>query len=134
MARPRHEHPTPAELEVLQILWDLGAMTVRQVMDEMEEREHRPDRAYTSVMSLMNVMADKGLLKRTPHGRAFLYAPKVTRQRTLSGMLGDLLSRAYSGSASLLVTQLLDQSNPTRGELAEIRKAIETYQRDKESD
>ena len=127
MARPKQEHPTPAELEVLHVLWDGGAMTVRQVMEKLEER---PDRAYTSVMSLMNVMHDKGLLDREPEGRAFIYKPAVAREITLRGMLGDLLHRAFAGSASLLVSQLLDQANPKDDELAQIRKAIKTYQRD----
>ena len=127
MARPKQEHPTPAELEVLHVLWDGGAMTVRQVMEKLEAR---PDRAYTTVMSLMNVMHDKALLEREPEGRAFIYKPAVTREVTLRGMLGDLLHRAFAGSASLLVSQLLDQANPKEDELAEIRKAIKTYQRD----
>lgn len=109
-------------------------MTVRQAMAKMEEREHRPERAYTSVMSLMNVMADKGLLLRAPLGRAFLYEPAVEREPTLAGMVGDLLNRAFSGSASLLVTQLLDQANPSEKELTEIRKAIRQFERGKESD
>lgn len=134
MARPRTDHPTPAELEVLHLLWEQGPMTVRQAMAKMDEKEHRAERAYTSVMSLMNVMADKGLLLRTPLGRAFLYEPAVEREPTLAGMVGDLLNRAFSGSASLLVTQLLDQANPSGEELAEIRKAIRQFERGKESD
>ncbi len=67
MPRPRHEHPTPGELEVLKILWDRGPSTVRQVMDVLNETRRR---AYTSVMSLLSVMTDKGLLTRQPKGRA----------------------------------------------------------------
>ena len=101
-------------------------MTVRQTMEKLE---HRADRAYTSLMSLMNVMTDKGLLKRTPHGRAFLYAPAVKRDKTVGSMLGDLLSRAFDGSAKMLVTQLLDQANPSDNELTEIRRIIREYER-----
>jgi predicted transcriptional regulator len=85
-------------------------------------------RAYTSVMSLLNVMADKGLLVREPQGRAFVYRPKTDRDRTLSKMVGDLLGRAFEGQASRLVAHLLDQSQPTSEELAEIRRLIEEYQ------
>jgi BlaI family penicillinase repressor len=125
MPRPRNENPTPAELEVLKILWDGGPMTVRDVMEVFRGRKRR--RAYTSVMSLMNVMTEKGLLTRKPQGRAFVYTAKLARERTLSTLVGDLWERAFEGSASSLVTHLLEQTNPTSEELDEIRKAIESY-------
>ncbi|MFG0296741.1 MAG: BlaI/MecI/CopY family transcriptional regulator, partial [Maioricimonas sp. JB045] len=71
MARPASEQPTPAELEVLKILWEIGPATVRDVLSEFERRNDR--RAYTTIMSLMSVMADKGLLERSPKGRAYIY-------------------------------------------------------------
>lgn len=131
MARPRHEHPTPAELQVLHVLWEHGPLTVRQVMERMDSGQ---DRAYTTVMSLMNVMHEKGLLKRKADGRAFVYEAATKRESTLGSMLDDLLTRAFSGSASLLVSQLLDQASPDDQELSEIRKAIKSYQRDNARD
>jgi predicted transcriptional regulator len=125
MARPRNVHPTPAELEVLKILWDRGPSTVRDVLDAL--RGQQRGRAYTSVMSLLNVMADKNLVKRERSGRAFLYRANLPQARTLARMVGDLCSRAFSGSASTLVTHLLDQANPDEHELREIRAAIESY-------
>jgi predicted transcriptional regulator len=127
MARPKQEQPTPAELEILKLLWERGTLTVREVMEDLN-RDGR-ERAYTSVMSLMNVMTDKGLLARKPVGRAFEYSASSPRERTLGQLLGDLLGRAFEGSASALVTQLLDEANPTQEELAEIRKAIAEYQK-----
>ncbi len=85
-------------------------------------------RAYTSVMSLLNIMADKGLAIRDPKGRAFLYSAKRPREKTLGKIVGNLLGRAFEGSASLLVTQVLDQSKPSPEELDLIRKAIEEYE------
>lgn len=119
MARPRHEHPTPAELRVLRVLWDRGPCTVREVMDVLGRR-----RAYTSVMSLMNVMFEKGLLAREPEGRAFLYRARATREKTLSGMVGDLLNRAFDGSAGAMVAHLMAQAKLSDDELNEIREAI----------
>jgi predicted transcriptional regulator len=124
MARPKEEHPTTAELEVLKVLWQRGPSTVRDVLEVLNES--RP-RAYTSVMSLMNVMADKGQLVRREQGRAFLYEPASQREDTLGGMVADLLGRAFEGSASQLVAHLLDQSRPGSAELDEIRKAIQQY-------
>jgi predicted transcriptional regulator len=80
-------------------------------------------------MSLLNVMTEKGLLVREPQGRAFVYRPRTGRGRTLKRMVGDLLGRAFEGQASQLVAHLLDQSKPTTDELAEIRRAIEEYQK-----
>ena len=126
MARPRKAHPTEAELEVLHVLWADGPSSVRHVMQALAKRKPR---AYTSVMSLMTVMADKGLLKRTPEGRAFVYEPNVKRDAALGGMVGDLLHRAFHGSASALVAQLLGRTSPK--ELDEIRKTIDDFRKRK---
>jgi BlaI family transcriptional regulator, penicillinase repressor len=128
MARPRHEQPTPAELEILKILWQRGApSSVRNVL-EIVNRDAQPQRAYTSVMSLLNVMTDKGLLRREPFGRAFLYEVVTAREQTLRSLLGETLERVYNGSASLLVAHLLDQSNPSGEELHQIRSLLDDYQ------
>jgi len=126
MARPRYENPTPAELEVLQVVWDRGPSTVREVMKVLNRQ--RP-RAYTSVMSLMTIMAEKGQLSQKPRGRAFVYSAKVSRARTQSRMVRDLLSRVFDGSASALVTHLLQQAKPDSEELDEIRKTIAEFAR-----
>jgi BlaI family transcriptional regulator, penicillinase repressor len=130
MARPKEEQPTAGELEVLKVLWDRGPSTVREVLEVLEGQ--RP-RAYTSVMSLLNVMTDKGLVIRVPQGRAFVYRPKVERERTLRRMVGDLLGRAFEGSAHELVAHLLDQTKPSAAELDEIRRTIAEYQNERES-
>jgi predicted transcriptional regulator len=128
MPRPRHEQPTPAELEVLKILWDRdGPASVRDVLDAVNLRAV-PPRAYTSVMSLLNVMTDKGLLRRSPQGRAFLYEPVTPREQTLRSLLGETLERVYSGSARMLVAHLLDQSRPSADELDQIRSLLDEYQ------
>ena len=128
MARPRHKNPTPAELEVLQIIWEHEPCTVREVMNLLKPK--RP-RAYTSVMSLMNVMAEKGLLNQKPKGRAFIYSAKVSRDKTQSSMLSDLLNRAFDGSANALVAHLLQQAEPNSEELDEIHKTITRFTRKK---
>ncbi|MCK4292441.1 MAG: BlaI/MecI/CopY family transcriptional regulator [Planctomycetes bacterium] len=128
MARPRHENPTPAELEVLQVIWEQGPSTVREVMTVLNSK--RP-RAYTSVMSLMNVMAEKGLLGQKPKGRAFVYSARNSRAKILSRMVSDLLNRAFDGSASALVTHLLEQADPDNKELDEIQSTITEFERKK---
>ena len=126
MPRPSYDQPTPGELEVLKVLWDRGPATVREVMEILnQERE----RAYTSVMSLLNVMTEKRLLERKKNGRAFLYEPAVQREAILGEMVGDLLGRAFEGSASSLVAHLLEQSAPDDEELAAIRKTINEFRK-----
>ena len=127
MARPKHVHPTPAELELLNILWEHGPATVREVMRRMAKQ-----RGYTTVMSLMQVMYEKKLLTRKQEGRAFRYAATAAQEKTLGKMLGDLLSRAFDGSSSALVQHLLQYSAPDDDELAAIREAIESYEKNRE--
>ena len=126
MARPRQDHPTPGELEVLQILCDRGPSTVREVMEILN---HRRRRAYTSVMSLLGVMAEKKLVRREPRGRAFLYHASVARQKTLGRVVRDLLGRVFEGSAQDLVAHLLDEAKVSPEDLHEIRTIIEQYEK-----
>lgn len=129
MARPRQNTPTEGELEILKILWERGPLTVREVLNQLNKTRRR---AYTSVMSLMNIMADKKLLRREPEGRAFRYHPIKPRDKTLGTMVKDLLGKAFEGSASSLVAHVLDQSKPTDEELNAIRRAIKAYERGEE--
>lgn len=127
MPRPRTPHPTPRELEILQLLWERGPSTVREVMQALPH-----DRAYTSVMSLLNVMFEKKLVSRAPEGRAFRYTARYQPDRTQRTMIGDLLRRVFDGSAKALVARLLEQARPSDEELHEIHELIEEYQRRKE--
>lgn len=124
MARPKYPQPTPAELEALHVLWDRGPSTVREVMDVLEDT--RP-RAYTSVMSLLSVMAEKGLCDRDLRGRAFVYKPKMDRAQTQGGLLADIVKRAFGGSPSNLVAQLLEQTRPSSTEVDQIKKVVSDY-------
>jgi predicted transcriptional regulator len=133
MTRPKAEQPTQGELEILKVLWSLTRpATVREVMEEINARA-KPARAYTSVMSLMNVMAEKGQLRRSPAGRAFVYEPAAPRDQTLGSLIGETLRRAYDGSASLLVSHLLNQSRPSAEELDQIRALLDRYESDQET-
>ena len=141
MARPRHVRPTPAEFEILKILWERGPLTVREILAFLpadraatEERtvefdgvEADSPPAYTSVMSLMNVMAEKGHLTRTLEGRAYRYAPADEPSQVRSDFLRDVWKRVFSGSTESLALHLLDVSTPTEEELDAIRSAIDAY-------
>ena len=123
--RPRLETPTDGELEILKVLWEHGPSTVREVLGELNKSR---ERAYTSVMTMLNLMFEKGLLRREQQGRAFVYQPAADRRATLSELVENLLGKAFDGSPSSLVTALLDQSQLSEEELSEIQKAIAEYQ------
>ncbi|QDU49587.1 BlaI/MecI/CopY family transcriptional regulator [Gimesia panareensis] len=125
MARHRQATPTEVEMEILQVLWENQPSTVREVVDVLNQS--RP-RAYTSILSMLNVMYDKGLVEREIQGRAHMYRARKSRESTLGGVIKDLLGRAFQGSTSSLITQILEQSKPSADELEEIRKTIEDWQ------
>jgi predicted transcriptional regulator len=84
-------------------------------------------------MSLLNIMVDKRLVVREAQGRAFIYQARKPRERTLGTMVGDMLGRAFAGSAHELVAHVLQQSRPSPTELQEIRRVIAAYEREEEA-
>jgi predicted transcriptional regulator len=120
--------PTPAELEILGVLWDLGASTVREVQEELESR--RPT-GYTTVLKLLQIMTDKGLVLRDVKERAHRYAPRQPRERTEQQIVGDLLDRAFGGSASRLVMRALSSRPASADELEEIRRLLDEIEGEK---
>lgn len=131
MPRHRQQTPTEVELEILQVLWEHQPATVREVVDVLNES--RP-RAYTSILSMLNVMFDKGLVKRELRNRAHLYRASNSREKTLGRVVRDVLGRVFQGSTTSLITQILEQSQPSEGELTEIRRAIEAWQHEEQGD
>ena len=127
MPRHRQSTPTEVELEILQVLWDRGPSTVREVVDELCRKRKR---AYTSILSMLNVMLEKRMVEREERGRAHIYRARQPREKTLGGIVRDLLGRVFDGSANALISQVLDQSRPSEAELKRIRQAIETYNRE----
>lgn len=131
MPRHRQVTPTDVEMEILQVLWERQPATVREVVEVLNET--RP-RAYTSILSMLNVMFEKGLVAREMRGRAHVYRAKKSREKTLGGVVKDLLGRAFQGSTTTLITQILEQSNPSTEELDEIRRTIEAWQDEEETE
>ena len=115
--------PTQAELEILDILWERGGTsTVRDVFEEISKR--RPT-VYTTVLKLLQIMHEKGLVSRDEKGKAHLYSPKHSQRHTQTKLVGNLLERAFRGSALSLVQHVLETKPATREELVEIRRLID---------
>lgn len=115
--------PTDAELAILRILWERGACTVRQVHDALSRE--RPS-AYTTALKMLQIMTEKGLVRRDETDRTHIYQSRLTEEQTQRQLVRDLVDRAFGGSASKLVLQALSTRRATPEELGEIRKLIES--------
>ncbi len=122
MARSESEHPTELELEILKVLWDESPLPVRDVRQRLEQAG-RP-LAHSSVITMLNIMHRKGYLKRRKQGKAFYFSPKVVRDEVAGGMMGDILSRIFDGSASAMVLNLIETADLDADELAELRRLV----------
>ena len=116
--------PTDAELEILTVLWSIGPTTVREVHEVINRR--RPVQ-YSTVLKFMQIMAEKGLVRRDETQRAHVYAAARPREWTQRQLAGDLLERAFSGSAKALLMGALSARKATKEELAEMRKMLDAY-------
>jgi len=126
MAKTGKPKPTEAELAILQVLWDQGACTVRQVQERLESERGT---GYTTTLKLMQIMLEKGLLRRDDSGHAHIYRAAVTRIGTQRKLVGQLLDQVFDGSAQQLVLQALSTRPSTPAELAEIRELLDDLER-----
>ena len=122
MQTPR---PTDAELEILTVLWSRGPSTVRAVHEAIVER--RPAQ-YTTVLKQLQIMDEKGLVKRDESERAHVYVAAQPRESTQAQLAGDLLQRAFAGSAASLLLGALSAKKPSKKELAELRKFLDEFE------
>ena len=129
MARKKSKYPTELELEILKILWERSPRTVREVRETMAAAGR--DLAHTSLITTLNVMFDKGFVKRrkAAEGRGYEFSPKVSRDDVSQGMVGDLVDRVFEGSASAMMLSLLENEQLDAEGHAALRKAIEAYRK-----
>lgn len=124
---PAPARPTDAELELLAVLWNRGPSTVREVCDEINRRKPAQ---YTTVLKTLQIMAVKNLVRRNEEQRAHLYTAAKPREWTQRQIAGDLLQRAFGGSAHSLMLGALSARKTSPQELAEIRKVIDQYEKE----
>ncbi|HEX7155448.1 MAG TPA: BlaI/MecI/CopY family transcriptional regulator [Thermoanaerobaculia bacterium] len=121
MADKTIPRPTDAELAILNVLWERGPCTVRDVHDELATSQ---DSGYTTVLKLMQIMTEKGLVTRDESNRAHVYSAKQSEQRTQRQLLSDLMERAFGGSPTKLVMQALSTRQTSAEELTAIRELL----------
>jgi BlaI family penicillinase repressor len=117
--------PTDAELEILQILWEMGPGTVRQVNDELNRIRKI---GYTTTLKMMQIMLDKGMLSRNEDQRSHLYSALLKEKETQNLLLNKLVTSAFGGSALKLVVSALGNGKTSRNELAKIKNFIEAIE------
>jgi predicted transcriptional regulator len=122
MSRFSPPRPTDAELSILRVLWQHGPSTVRQVLDTLSQTRSI---GYTTVLKLLQIMIEKGLVRRDESGRTHIYEARFSEQQTQRQLVSDLVDRAFGGSAMKLVMQALDGPRTSPAELAEVRRLLE---------
>ena len=114
--------PTRSELEILQVLWQHGQSTVRFVNDRLNEETKQVQ--YTSTLKLMQIMADKGLVKRDESQMKHVYSAAEEESKTKGFLLERFVKTMYNGSASSLMMQLLGNKKTSKKEIDAIRELI----------
>ncbi|HEX4164971.1 MAG TPA: BlaI/MecI/CopY family transcriptional regulator [Bryobacteraceae bacterium] len=117
--------PTSSELEILRVLWERGPSTVRDVHEVLLRQKPT---GYTTVLKMLQIMAVKGMVTRDENERAHIYKAKQPADSTKRQLVGDLLQRAFSGSASELMMHALSGKKTSQKEIDEIRKILDEYE------
>jgi BlaI family penicillinase repressor len=115
--------PTRSELEILQVLWQHGPSTVRFVNDKLNEQKREVN--YTTTLKLMQIMAEKNILKRDETNMKHVYRPAQEEQKTKEHLLNRFVDSMYNGSATQLMMQLLGNKKPSKKELQEIKALLD---------
>lgn len=121
MAASKYVKPTESELEILQIIWDKGLATVREVHEELAKTK---DVGYTTTLKLMQIMHEKGLVKRDESMRTHVYQSAVNKEKTQKHLLTKMIDSLFGGSSTQLVLQALGEHKATPEELEQIQTLL----------
>ena len=124
----KNTKPTEGELEILQVLWQKGSATVREVHEQLNTYK---DSGYTTTLKLMQIMYEKGMLKRDDSNMKHVYSPTEEEQKTKNDLLEKFIDGMYNGSASNLVMQLLGNKKTSKKEIAAIKELLNKMDKDK---
>lgn len=120
--------PTGSELEILQMLWNLGPRSVRELNDELNKTKPV---GYTTTLKILQIMAEKGIVTRIKDGRNHIYTAAVEQNAAQQQLLDKLLFGIFGGSAKKLVMQALGNHSASKEELEEIKQYIEQLEKSK---
>src|SRR5438128_9018783 len=119
--RPRSSTLTEQELEIMKVIWTRERTTVRDVYEALRERRKI---AYTTVMTMMNILEQKGYLKKRQEDRAYVYLSARPQKQVIASMVREFIQRVFNGSAEPLLAHLVEDDQLTEQDLEEIRKTI----------
>lgn len=114
--------PTESELEILQVLWQKGQATVREVHEELSATK---DAGYTTTLKLMQIMNEKGIVRRDDSSKTHVYEAVLNKEKTQQHIVGKMMNTLFDGSASQLVMRALGSSKPSKKEIDEIQKLLD---------
>lgn len=121
MARSNQIKPTESEVEILRVLWDKGKATVREVHEVLCLHK---DAGYTTTLKLLQIMFEKGLVKRDDSNKTHIYQPNVSKENTQQQFMGKMINSLFSGSSTQLVMQALGNNKTSKEELDEIQQLL----------
>jgi predicted transcriptional regulator len=113
--------PTESELEILQVLWERDKASVREVHEELLVSK---DVGYTTTLKLMQIMYEKGLVKRDDSFKTHIYQASVSKEKTQKHLLGKMINNLFGGSPAELVLQALGNHKASPAELEEIQQLL----------
>jgi predicted transcriptional regulator len=126
MSTTKSIKPTESELEILQVLWSKGTASVREVHEELLKTK---EAGYTTTLKLMQIMHEKGLVKRDDSMKTHIYQPAVSREKTQKHLLGKMINTLFGGSPTELVIQALGNHKASAEELEAIQKMIDNLKK-----
>ncbi len=118
--------PTEAELTLLNVLWNMGPATVRQIHDVVSITQKT---GYTTVLKILQIMHEKSLVIRDESNRAHVYAAANSQTQTQSSLIKDLITKAFGGSTSKLVMRAIDDSTSDQ-EIHDIRQLLNSLEKE----
>lgn len=127
-SRKSQQQLTPLELQIMNVLWDCGPSNVQTVQEKLAGS---PKLAYTTVQTMLNVLHRKGRVRRRLRGRAFDYAPVLTRDKAASNAIGDMIDRLFAGSVDGLLMSLVKSQQLDPKKLQELGDLVEEHERGK---
>ncbi len=119
MPRRKSDQITPLELEIMHVLWQLGAANVQMVQQELER-----ELAYTTVQTMLTVLHRKGKVKRVLKNKAYVYRPALSKSKVTGHAVGELIDRWFGGSAEGLVMNLIEARHLTPKKLARLNELL----------
>lgn len=119
--------PTASEMEILQILWEEGDSTVREVHDILSRKKAS---GYTTTLKLMQIMHDKGLLRRNDEARSHVYTTAVKKESMQKQAVTKMINGMFKGSPAKLIMHALGNHKATKEEIAEIKKYLDEMEND----